>query len=112
MLSRKSLPAELKAEEEVIKQAKEKKQAEEDLENGFDPKELVQSFDGWEFYKRKKTGNVMVKRYCQTLDQDYTKNKITVCAHLDHILNLFNNQRKPFMRTMADGLNIERQKSI
>ena len=54
----------------------------------------------------------MVKRYCQTLDQDYTRNKITVCAHLDHILNLFNNQRKPYMRTMADGLNIERQKSI
>lgn len=63
MLSRKSLPAELKTEEELFK-PKEKTQVEEDLENGFDPKELVQSFDGWEFYKRKKAGNIMVKRYC------------------------------------------------
>jgi hypothetical protein len=26
----------------------------EEIENGFDPSELKESYDGWEFYKRKK----------------------------------------------------------
>ena len=46
----------------------------------------------------------MVRRYCATLDQNYTKNKITVCVHIDHIFDLYVWQRKPFMRTYADKL--------
>ena len=51
----------------------------------------------------------MVRRYCFTLDQDYTKHKITVCIHIDKILDLYMNQRKPFMRTYADQLERQRQ---
>jgi hypothetical protein len=38
------------------------------MENGYDPTELKESYDGWEFYKRKKVPQTMVKRYCATLD--------------------------------------------
>jgi hypothetical protein len=64
---------------------------EEDIEAGFDPKELKDELDGWEFYKRAKVPHALVKRYCQTLDQDYIKNKITVCAHINHIFDLYLN---------------------
>ena len=76
----------------------------EDIEAGYDPKELQQEFDGWEFYKRSKIPHSLVKRYCQTLDQDYIKHKITVCAHINHIFDLYLNQRRPFMKTLADTL--------
>jgi len=62
----------------------------------------MHEYDGWEFYKRRKIPHTMVRRYCQTLDQNYTKNKITVCVHINHIFDLYTWQRKPFMRTMAD----------
>jgi hypothetical protein len=81
---------------------------EEDIEAGFDPKELQDEIDGWEFYKRNKIPHNLVKRYCQTLDQDYIKNKITVCAHINHIFDLYLNQRRPFMKTLADQL-LDRQ---
>lgn len=80
----------------------------EDLEQGFDPNEQVQLQDGWELYKRKKIPQTMVRRYCLTLDQDYTRHKITVCAHLNHIYDLYMNQRKPFMRNLADQLEKQR----
>ena len=84
--------------------------SEDELENkskfvedlGYDPKELVEILDGWELFKKKKGNtNTMVKRYCYALDQDYVKNKITVCAHLNNIFDLYLSQRKPFMRTYA-----------
>lgn len=74
----------------------------EDIENGFDPDELKETFDGWEFYKKKKISNSMVYRYCANLDQDYMKNKITIVAHINHIYDLYLHQRRPFMRTYAD----------
>jgi len=43
-----------------------------------------------------------------TLDQDYMKNKITVVAYINHIFDLYLNQRRPFMRTYAD--HIERSR--
>ena len=52
----------------------------------------------------------MVRRYCMTLDQDYMKNKITVVAYINHIFDLYLNQRRPFMRTYADVC--ERQNRI
>lgn len=84
----------------------------EDINNGYDPKEQVESVDGWEFYKRKKVPQMMVRRYCQSLDQDYTKHKITVCAHLNHIFDLYLHQRQPFMRTLADQMDKQRSSSI
>jgi hypothetical protein len=38
----------------------EKRQLEEDLEAGFDPKELQDEFDGWEFYKRSKIPHALL----------------------------------------------------
>lgn len=81
-----------------------KRQLEEDLEAGFDPTELQDEIDGWEFYKRSKIPHALVKRYCQTLDQDYMKHKITICAHINHIFDLYLNQRRPFMKTLADQM--------
>ena len=46
----------------------EKNKMEEDIEAGFDPKELIFEVDGWEFYKKAKVSHQLVKRYCQTLD--------------------------------------------
>lgn len=56
---------------------------------------------------RKKRGNhsTMVRRYCQTLDIDYMKNKITVVAYMNHIMDMYTHQRKPFMRTLASQLD-------
>lgn len=85
-----------------------KRQLEDDIETGFDPKEMIDELDGWEFYKRAKVNQALVKRYCQTLDQDYIKNKITVCAHINNIFDLYLNQRRPFMKTFADQL-LDRQ---
>jgi len=76
------------------------KKADED--NTFDERELMHEYEGWEFYKRRKIPHTMVRRYCQTLDTNYTKNKITVCVHINHIFDMYTYQRKPFMRTMAD----------
>jgi hypothetical protein len=59
-------------------------------DNQFDPNELVQTFDGWELYKRKKVPFHVLRRYCLALDADYMKNKITICAHFNHILDMYN----------------------
>ena len=40
----------------------------EQAEEGFDAKDLQETLDGWEFYKRKRIPQTMVRRYCQTLD--------------------------------------------
>ena len=69
----------------------------EEIENGINKDELQEKFDGWEFYKKKKTATTMVRRYCATLDQDYMKNKIMVVAYINHIFDLYLNQRRPFM---------------
>lgn len=61
----------------------------EEEETTFNPIELVSTFDGWELYRKKKVPHIMVRRYCQTLDHDYIKNKITVCAHLNNIFDLY-----------------------
>lgn len=65
------------------------KSGNEEEETSFNPNELVSTFDGWELYRRKKIPHIMVRRYCQTLDHDYVKNKITICAHLNNILDLY-----------------------
>lgn len=65
--------------------------------------------DGWQLYKRKKIPQTMVKRYVLSLDQDYTKHKVTVCAHINHILDLYMAQRKPFMNTVADQIELKQR---
>lgn len=99
-------------EEEKYQAQMEGNRCQEDLEQGFDPSELVQLQDGWEVYKRKKIPQTMVRRYCLTLDQDYTRHKITVCAHLNHIYDLYMNQRKPFMRNLADHLEKSKMQQL
>ena len=63
----------------------------EDIDNGFDPEDLQEKYDGWEFFKKKKIPHTMVRRYCASLDQDYMKNKITVVANTAHIFDLYLN---------------------
>ena len=48
----------------------------------FDPKELKEEFDGWSLYKKMRISFAPVRRYQCLVDQDYKKNKVTVCAHL------------------------------
>lgn len=57
-------------------------------EEPFTATDLQEVCDGWDLY-RKKRGNTMVRRYCTMLDQDYMKHKITVCAYLNHIFDLY-----------------------
>lgn len=47
----------------------EKSRLQEEIENGFDPKDLIEILDGWELFRKKKgASNTMVKRYCYALD--------------------------------------------
>jgi hypothetical protein len=85
------------------------KETGEKEEERFDPSELKESMDGWQLYKRKKVHNAMIKRYIYSLDCDYTRNKVTVCAHINHIFDLYLCQRKPFMKTRADYLELRQQ---
>jgi len=48
----------------------------------FEPKELREFFDGWSLYKKTRISNAPVRRYQMMVDQDYKRNKVTVCAHL------------------------------
>lgn len=89
---------------------KDKQPVEGQEEYNFDPAEMQSEFDGWELYKRRKIPQNILRRYCLTLDSDYMKHKVTVCAHINHILDLFNFQRKPFMRTYADKI-LEKQRA-
>ena len=52
------------------------------IESQFDPKELREQFDGWSLYKKTRISFAPVRRYQCLVDQDYKKNKVTVCAHL------------------------------
>jgi hypothetical protein len=53
----------------------------------FDPKELREFYDGWSLYKKTRISNAPVRRYQMMVDQDYKRNKVTVCAHLQNIYN-------------------------
>ena len=64
----------------------------EDKLNGYDYKELVCKIDGFSLYKRKNFPVQLVKRYCWLLDQDYNRNKITVCAHTINIWKYYSKQ--------------------
>lgn len=55
--------------------------------------------DGWNLFRKKKVFNNLVKRYSYAIDQNYTRHKITVCAYAHHIYDLFNHQRRPFLKT-------------
>ena len=56
----------------------------------YDPKELKASCDGWELFKKSKFNYQPVRKYLnQLVTSDYTKNKITVCAHLSNLFNTF-----------------------
>ena len=52
----------------------------------------------------------MVKRYNYSIDYNYNMNKVTVCAHINHIFDLYLNQRKPFMKTHADVVELRQQR--
>ena len=55
----------------------------------FDPEELREKFDGWSLYKKNRISFAPVRRYQMMVDQDYKKNKVTVCAHLQNIYNSY-----------------------
>ena len=61
----------------------------ENVVDQFEPKELKQEFDGWSLYKKTRISFAPVRRYQIMVDQDYKKNKVTGCAHLQNIYNSF-----------------------
>ena len=61
--------------------------------DAFDPKEKRQEFEGWGLYKKTRISFAPVRRYQFMVDQDYKKNKVTVCAHLQNIYNHFTVKR-------------------
>ena len=46
-------------------------------------------YDGWSLYRKLKISAVPIKRYQLMVDQDYKRNKVTVCAHLQNIFNSY-----------------------
>ena len=74
----------------------------------FDPKELRQVFDGWSLYKKLRISFAPVRRYQFMVDQDYKKNKVTVCAHLQNIYNSFCVKRGKPTYQMNNYFDIEK----
>ena len=62
---------------------------EENDREKFEKKEHRLGIDGWDLYRKGKISMNPVRRYCTILDQDYKKNKVTVCAHLTNLYNSF-----------------------
>ena len=60
-----------------------------DEANQFAPNEHKQNYDGWNLYKKTRISFAPVRRYQALVDQDYKRNKVTVCAHLQNIFNSF-----------------------
>ena len=72
------------------------------MEEAYEPADLQHTVEEWELFRKKRgKESTMVRRYCQTLDIDYMKNKITIVAHMNHIMDFYTFQRKPFMRTLV-----------
>lgn len=59
----------------------------------FDPKEFKGACDGWELYKKSRFNLQAVRRYINLVAEDYTKNKIWVCAHISNIFNTYQASR-------------------
>lgn len=55
----------------------------------FDPKEFKEACDGWELYKKSKFNFQPVRRYISMVQEDYTRNKIWVCAYLSNLFNSY-----------------------
>ena len=55
----------------------------------YEPQELKQDCDGWELYKKTKFNYQPVRRYITLVQEDYTKNKVWVCAYLSNLYNTF-----------------------
>ena len=62
---------------------------EERFPEKFESKELKQSFDGWDLFKKNKISLLPVRKYISHVDADYKRNKVTVCANLSNIYNTF-----------------------
>ena len=61
----------------------------ESVVDQFEPSEFRGQFDGWSLYKKNRISFAPVRRYQLAVDQDYKKNKVTVCAHLQNIYNSY-----------------------
>jgi hypothetical protein len=55
----------------------------------FDPKEFRAAYDGWELFKKSKYNYNPLRRYINLVAEDYTKNKIWVCAYLSNLFNTY-----------------------
>lgn len=80
----------------------------ENKKDCFDPKELREEFDGWGLYKKMRISFAPVRRYQYMVDQDYKKNKVTVCAHVQNIYNSFNIRRGRPTLQMNNYFDIDR----
>ena len=74
----------------------------------FDPKEMRQEFDGWSLYKKMRISFAPVRRYQMMVDQDYKKNKVTVCAHLQNIFTTFCVRRGKATHQMNNFFDIDK----
>jgi hypothetical protein len=55
----------------------------------FDPKEFRAECDGWELYKKSKYNCNALRKYIYLVTEDFTKNKIWVCAYLSNLYNTY-----------------------
>lgn len=49
-----------------------------------------------------------IRRYQQSVDQDYKRNKVTVCAHLQNIFNSFCVKRGKLPSTITNYIDLEK----
>ena len=55
----------------------------------YDPSEHMESCDGWSLFKKAKFNQQPVRRYNSLVAENFTRNRITVCAHLTNLHNTF-----------------------
>ena len=58
---------------------------EQSVHSDKNPRESVQECDGWELHKKTRFNLSPVKRYQSLVQEDYTRNKILVCANLSNL---------------------------
>jgi hypothetical protein len=60
-----------------------------EIRAAYDIKEHMQSCDGWSLFKKTKFNQQPVRRYNALVAENFTRNRITVCAHLTNLYNTF-----------------------
>ena len=64
--------------------------------------EVCQDFGGWTLSMKANTPMAPIKNYCNLMDVDYNRHRVTVCAHLLNIFNTYTVQNDRPLQNFFD----------